>query len=140
MKAIPSWVIDTNVLVSGLLNADGFPGRLLDAIFNGELRMTFDDRIEREYREVLSRPKFGIPAALREAVLDALKIQDAVSAPARKGRPLPDPDDLPFLEVAFRATDHVLVTGNVKHYPPRERAGVLVLSPAEAWIRLTAGR
>jgi putative PIN family toxin of toxin-antitoxin system len=136
---VPTWVIDTNVLVSGLLNAHGFPGRLLDAIFAGGLRMTFDDRIEREYREVLSRPRFGIPAAWREAVLDVLKIQDAVIAPAQGMRSLPDPDDLPFLEVALRATDHVLVTGNVKHYPPKARASVLVLSPAEAWKRLTAG-
>jgi putative PIN family toxin of toxin-antitoxin system len=137
VKDVPSWVIDTNVLISGLLNADGFPGRLVDAILVGELRMTFDDRIEREYREVLSRPKFGIPAALRDAVLDALKIQDAVSAPVRRTRSLPDPDDLPFLEVALRATDHVLVTGNMKHYPTRARGNVLVLSPAEAWKRLT---
>jgi putative PIN family toxin of toxin-antitoxin system len=140
VKDVPSWVIDTNVLVSGLLNADGFPGRLLDAILLGELRMTFDDRIEREYREVLSRPKFGISAALREAVLDVLTIQDAVTAPVEQVRSLPDPDDLPFLEAALRATDHVLVTGNVKHYPPRDRGRVLVLSPAEAWKRLTAER
>ena len=140
MKDVPSWVIDTNVLISGLLNADGLPGRLLDAILVGELRITFDDRIEREYREVLSRSKFGIPAALRETVLDALKIQDAVSAPVRQTRLLPDPDDLPFLEIASVATDHVLVTGNVKHYPLRERGTVLVLSPAEAWKRLTAAR
>ena len=139
MKTVPSWVLDTNVLVSGLLNAHGFPGRLLDAILAGALRITFDDRIEREYREMLARPKFAIPAALREAILGELKNQDAVTAVSREVKSLPDIDDLPFLEVALHATDRVLITGNVKHYPRNARGTVLVLSPAEAWKRLTAG-
>ena len=95
MKTVPSWVLDTNVLVSGLLNAHGFPGRLLDAILAGALRITFDDRIEREYREVLARPKFAIPAALREAILGELKNQDGVTAVSRQAKSLPDIDDLP---------------------------------------------
>ncbi len=137
MSVVPSWVLDTNVLVSGLLNAHGFPGRLVDAVLAGALRITFDDRIEREYREVLSRPKFAISAALREAILLELKNQDAVFAAGGPARSLPDVDDLPFLEVAVFATDRVLVTGNVKHYPRSSREGTIVLSPAEAWKRLT---
>lgn len=138
MKVVPSWVLDTNVLVSGLLNAHGPPGRLVDALLAGALRITFDDRIEREYREVLARPKFAIPAALRETILGELKNQDAVVAMSRPGKSLPDIDDLPFLEVALHATDRVLVTGNTKHYPRNSRGLVLVFSSAEAWRRLTA--
>ena len=75
---------------------------------------------------------------LREAILGELKNQDAVTAVSRQAKSLPDIDDLPFLEVALHATDRVLVTGNVKHYPPNARRTVLVLSPLEAWKRLTA--
>jgi hypothetical protein len=39
------WVLDTNVLVSGLLSANGPPGRLLDAVLSRRLTMAFDDRI-----------------------------------------------------------------------------------------------
>ncbi|HSH37309.1 MAG TPA: putative toxin-antitoxin system toxin component, PIN family [Chthoniobacterales bacterium] len=138
MTTVPSWVLDTNVLVSGLLNSDGPPGRLIDAVLAGALRITYDDRIEREYRRVLARPKFAIPDDLREAILGELKNQDAVVAVGRTGRALPDPDDLPFLEAAYQATDQVLGTGNRKHYPARLRRGVLVLTPADAWQRLTA--
>ncbi len=138
MKTVPSWVLDTNVLVSGLLNANGFPGRLLDAVLAGALRITFDDRIEGEYREVLARSKFAIQAALRDAILGELKNQDAVVAMSQAVKSLPDIDDLPFFEVASHATDHVLVTGNVKHYPSSARRTVVVLSPADAWKRLTA--
>ncbi len=57
----------------------------------------------------------------------------------RRGRPLismpsaielPDPTDLPFLEVAASA-DAILVTGNARHFPARARAGVTVMSPSE---------
>ncbi len=139
MKATPSWVLDTNVLVSGLLNAYGPPGRLLDSVLSGTLRLTYDDRIEREYREVLARPKFGFSAPLREAFLSELKHQDPVAAavwPRKKN--LPDPDDLPFLEAAKYAADHILVTGNPRHYPVSVRDDVLVLSPAQAWERLSS--
>lgn len=134
----PSWVLDTNVIVSGLLVARGFSGRLVDAVLAGLLRITYDDRIESEYREVLSRPHFAISAARREAFLDELKSQDAVTARPWIDGNLPDPDDIPFLEAALQATDQILVTGNLKHYPRTCRRTVRVLTPREAWERLAA--
>ena len=55
-------MLDTNVVVSGLLCAHGHPARLLDPLLDGRLRLAFDDRIEAEYREVLARPRLAIPA------------------------------------------------------------------------------
>ncbi len=52
-------VLDTNVLVSGLLNPDGSPGRVLDLFLAGGITLLVDDRILGEYRAVLPRPKFG---------------------------------------------------------------------------------
>lgn len=43
---------------------------------------------------------------------------------------LPDPDDLPFLEVAAEA-HAVLVTGNKKHFPNKAAGAVQVVSPRE---------
>src|SRR5229473_6593208 len=37
--------LDTNVIVSGLLVAAGFSGRLLDAVLTGRLSLAYDDRI-----------------------------------------------------------------------------------------------
>jgi len=132
----PSWVLDTNVVVSGLLSAHGSPGRLTDALLAGLLRLAFDDRIEAEYREVLARPKFCISAERRAAFLNELRNQDPVVAQPWTGSSPPDPDDLPFLEVALQATDRVLVTGNQKHFPRACRGGVQLLSPRQAWARL----
>jgi len=135
----PSWVLDTNVIVSGLLVAGGFPGRLVDAILAARLRLSYDDRIEAEYREVLARPHFAISPERREAFLAELKNQDAtVVAHPWSDKTPPDLDDLPFLEVARQTNERTLVTGNARHFPASARGTVRVLSPREAWECLNA--
>ena len=44
-------VLDTNVLVSGLLSAAGPPGRIVEAALAGHLELVFDEAIRREYEE-----------------------------------------------------------------------------------------
>ena len=51
-------VLDTNVLVSGMLVADNPPGRILDFLRGGKIQLQVDERIIAEYDGVLSRPKF----------------------------------------------------------------------------------
>jgi putative PIN family toxin of toxin-antitoxin system len=134
---IPLWVLDTNVLVSGLLSPHGPPGRLIDAIFNGHLRLALDDRIEQEYLEVLSRLKFRIAAAERTAILAEIRLHEyPATSPFPRCAKLPDPDDRMFLEVAAATAEKVLVTGNVRHFPARALGPVTVLSPSAAWERL----
>lgn len=130
-----SWVLDTNVIVSGILNPHGYPGKLVDAVFSGLLRLTLDDRILLEYRQVLSRPRFKIAPEQLAAIMTLFMRQDVVT-PAPLGVKLPDPDDLPFLECAKFAIDGVLVTGNTKHYLRAARHGVMIVTPTQAWRRL----
>jgi predicted nucleic acid-binding protein len=51
-------------------------------------------------------------------------------APLPVAANLPDPSDLPFLEVAASA-EAVLVTGNLRHFPKKAAGRVAVISPAE---------
>jgi putative PIN family toxin of toxin-antitoxin system len=51
-------VLDTNVLVSGLLSPFGPCGRIVCMVSSGELTISLDARILAEYEEVLCRPKF----------------------------------------------------------------------------------
>lgn len=132
----PVWVLDTNVVVSGLLSAHGPPARLLDAALAGSLRLSLDDRIEAEYREVLARPRLRISPARREAFLAGLTLHDTVVVRPWSAPSPPDPDDMPFLEVALATSEHTLVTGNLRHYPAACRGAVRVLSPREAWEQL----
>ena len=56
-----SIVLDTNVLVSGLLRAGSPPAAVLDLIFSRQVRLAFDEPIFAEYADVLVRPEFGFP-------------------------------------------------------------------------------
>lgn len=125
-------VLDTNVLVSGLLNPYGAPGRVLGLVVNGDVAVLFDDRIMGEYRAVLARPKFRIAPSEAAAILDLIEQQGIPSPAPPLSLILPDPDDLMFLEVAEGAYADALVTGNGRHFAPAaDQAEVPILSPAE---------
>jgi putative PIN family toxin of toxin-antitoxin system len=123
-------VLDTNVLVAGLLNPAGACGRLLDLVLDEMVSLAVDERILQEYEEVLLRPEFALPAAIVRQLLSFLRRSGEPVAALPLSIGLPDPDDLPFLEVAA-AAGAVLITGNQRHYPKRAAGRVAVVSPAE---------
>lgn len=126
-------VLDTNVLVSALLRPEGQPGRILDLVLAGDLEPVFDDRIVAEYQEVLRRPRFGFTPQDVDALLDYLETTGLNISAHPLAVALPDPDDVPFLEVAAAGEAAALVTGNLRHYPQEAivSSGVRVLSPAD---------
>lgn len=123
-------VLDTNVLVAGLLSPFGVCGEILRMVSSGELRLSFDARIFTEYKEVLSRPKFKFEEDKVSALLDQVEHCGHTIAPLPLRHSLPDPDDEPFLEVAITAGVVCLVTGNGAHFPPKLSKGVKVFSPS----------
>lgn len=110
-------VLDTNVLVSGLLSHAGPPGKLVDAIETGLLVPVFSEPILFEYLEVLLRPKFQFDrediTVLMESLylsgilVDELKIDTSEFNDVR---------DVPFYTAAIQENS-VLITGNLKHFP-----------------------
>lgn len=123
-------VLDTNVLVSGLMSPHGPPGQIVRWLAAGSLRACFDADILAEYREVLHRPAFGFRSEQVDELLRQIASRGCLvtAAPVKVG--LPDPDDEPFLGVAAAADASYLVTGNARHYPTRSRQGVHVVTPA----------
>jgi len=97
------------------------------------LRIALDDRIEDEYRDVLARPRLSIESARRESFLAVLSFQDRVTCLPWSGQFPPDIDNSMFLEAALASAEGILVTGNLRHFPPACRGPVHVLSPREAW-------
>ncbi len=128
-----SWVIDTNVVISGLLSPNGPPGRLIDALLAQRLMVVVDDRILHEYREVLARAKFRFDPDRVNTFLRIMAFQIPVSAFPVPGLKASDPDNTIFLEVAAASEGKTLVTGNTKHFPSVSRKTVRVVTPAEAW-------
>lgn len=135
-------VLDTNIVVSGLLQSQGNPGQVLALVLSGAIQVCHDERILAEYAEVLARPRFKFdPKRVRE-VLNKIEADGlTVDASKESNLKLPDPDDEPFLAVALAASVDFLVTGNLADYPPDKRRGCVVVSPAAfmaEWQR-TAG-
>jgi uncharacterized protein len=124
-------VLDTNVLVSGLLNPYGAPGQIARMVAAGEISPCFDARILGEYRDVLLRPRFGFRAEHVEALLEQIRVAGVSAATHTLTNQLPDRDDEPFLEVAIASVAEYLVTGNARHFPVRLRSSVQVVSPVE---------
>lgn len=124
-------VLDTNVLVSALLTPHGPPGQILQLALAGKVVLCHDGRIMSEYRDVLRRPKFPFDPENVDELLSYLESVGESVSPEPLRQHLPDRDDESFLEVAVAAAAGYLVTGNVRHFPARLRAGVTVVSPAE---------
>ena len=124
-------VLDTNVLVSGLLTPFGPSGEILRMVFSGELTVCLDARILTEYKDVLKRPKFKFNQDHISVLLYFFRqYGQFTSSPPLQNR-LPDPDDEPFLEVAVSARAVSLVTGNAVHYPPSPFMGINIFSPSQ---------
>lgn len=125
-------VIDTNVLISGLVNPNGAPGRIVDQLRTGQLLPVVDDRILDEYVKVLRRPYFEryFTKTDREHLIEYLTNNSEYTVATVRCDGLPDPFDAPFLETALTA-GVPLISGNQKHFPPDKTHGCRILSPAE---------
>ncbi len=124
-------VLDTNVLVAGLLSPFGSCAEIVRMVSSGELTLYFDARILYEYNEVLHRPKFRFSGDKVIALLDHIERGGHIVPSSPLSSSLPDRGDEPFLEAAIAGQAVCLVTGNRSHFPSKLCQGVKVLSPSE---------
>jgi len=124
-------VLDTNVLVSGLLTPFGSSGEIIRMVSAGKLVLYFDARILLEYQEVLHRPKLEFNKEHIDMLLDFIQQYGQFVSTEPLTNSLPDPDDEPFLEAAIAGKVKCLVTGNLAHYPRSSRKEINILSPSE---------
>ena len=124
-------VFDTNVLVSSLLTrqAESATARVVDAIADGMIVPLYSEDILSEYDDVLHRAKFSFSENRIRALLAMIQQFGIVVDPLPTGEQLIDMDDLVFYEVvmAKREDDAHLITGNLRHFPPRD----FIVTPAE---------
>ena len=129
-------VIDTNVLVSALLSSKGDTAtvQVLSKVITGEVIPVYSNVITKEYREVLSRKKFGFSEDLIEYLISAIEKYGILVDPSPSGITLPDMKDVPFYNVVLDKRDNnaYLITGNIRHFPkepfivtPREFLNIL---------------
>ncbi len=123
-------VLDTNVLVAGLLSPFGPCAEIVRMVSSGGVTVCFDALILAEYSEVLHRSKFGFDKDKVAALLDHIEHRGHTVASSPLRHSLPDPDDEPFLRVAVAGEAVCLVTGNASHFPAKLCQGRKVLSPS----------
>lgn len=124
-------VVDTNVLVSGLLSPYGPSGKIVKLLSSGVISVYYDARIISEYKEVFLRPKFSFEKERVLSFLEQLEFKGEVVSSRPLVKNLPDGDDELFLEVAIAANAKCLVTGNLKYFPKKCCEGINILSPAD---------
>jgi len=121
-------VIDTNVLVSAALRDRDPEQIILFVVARPDIEWVVTSEILREYKEVLSRPKFGLDEALRqrwfELLAGATTLVDA-ALPIDFPR---DRKDAMFLACAVSAGAAFFVTGDRDFEQAAKLAGVTVLS------------
>jgi uncharacterized protein len=127
-------VVDTNVLVSELINPVGAPAQIVDAIRAGTLIPVISSAVLAEYQDVLRRPRFGFRTDWVDGLLsDMVALSLIVNPDAIHSDAIPDPDDRVFIALA-RSYGCPVVTGNIRHFPPE--VGVDVLTPRECLAKL----
>ncbi len=124
-------VVDTNIIISGLINPHSSSGTVLKLILNGKIKLGIDNRIISEYREVLLRKKFSFEKESVDYILEQIEGDGTKIIPEPLDLALPDKDDLPFLEVAVAGNIKILITGNRKHFPKKIYRMVRIYSPLE---------
>lgn len=123
-------VLDTNVIVSGILTPDGSCGRILDLVLEDRVQIVLDTRLLAEYQAVLTRPRLALPPQAVDVFMGFIRSRAETVVPEPLKTSLPDSSDLPFLEVAA-FSGAILVTENRRHFPKKACGRVRVLSAAE---------
>ena len=123
-------VIDTNVLVSGMLKKPSIPNEIIKQSLVGSIVPLINEAILSEYREVTARPKFHFPQAAVEKLMTDIVKRGIWQNAEQVEEELPDPKDRIFYETAISAQREYsayLITGNQKHFPDKE----FIITPRE---------
>ena len=99
-------VLDTNVIVSALLQPSG-----------GPVQLCVSGNVYAEYEEVIRRPRLRRTETVIASTLDTIHDKGFWVRPVETIRACSDPDDDIFLECAAAAQADYLVAGNLRHFP-----------------------
>lgn len=136
---LPIFVIDTNVLVAGLITADPHSAtvRIVDAMLSGKLFFLLSPALLREYRDVLLRPKLARRHQLTPENIDQLLAEVVANALWREPDTLlrsapPDPGDTHLWALLASEPGAILVTGDrlLLENPPPDNAVISVANGA----------
>jgi len=125
-----SVVLDTNVLVSGLLG--GTATRVIEQWRAGAFSMIVSAEIVAEYKAVLSRPKFKLPRRVVHELLDYIHERAEWVSPAIEIHEIVrDPSDNKFLEAAVSGRAGRVISADKDLLDLDEFRGISIVTPWE---------
>lgn len=128
-------VIDTSVLVSGLISPQGPPGEVLRALRDGKFTTLYSHETVMEVVEVLGRDffrsKYHIQTEDISALVSLIRLRGEAVVPAQKITDCRDPKDNKFLEAAVAGEADYLVSGDDDLLRMNPYRSIPVLSPVE---------
>jgi putative PIN family toxin of toxin-antitoxin system len=110
-------VLDTNIIVSALLQPLGPSAQIFVMWLGGTIQLCVSGSVYAEYEEVIRRPRLKRSDEIIGATLQTIREKGFWVRPREKVQACLDPDDDIFLECAQTANADYLVTGNLKHFP-----------------------
>jgi uncharacterized protein len=112
-------VIDTNVVVSALMNSEGAPASILKQGLLRNFRWYLSPAVLAEYSEVLPRARLKLNQHQISELLRVLKRTVVIVTPRKRVQIATDSDDDKIIECALAGRADFIVTGNTRHFPPR---------------------
>jgi putative PIN family toxin of toxin-antitoxin system len=110
-------VIDTNVFLAGLLNADGGAAKIIRAFQDGEFELIVTHDVFDEYVRVIHLFDNDVPREKSEELLELVFARATKVRPASLQSLCTDADDEKFLSAALGGDADLIVTKNKKHFP-----------------------
>jgi putative PIN family toxin of toxin-antitoxin system len=126
---LPRVVLDTSVLVSGLLGGSSVP--VLKRWRRGEFKLVISPEIYAEYEAVLNRPKFGLPASLVNELLLFIREQSCWVTPDIRLDIVRDASDNKFLEAAVAGEASIIVSNDRDLLDLEKVRSISILPPWE---------
>jgi putative PIN family toxin of toxin-antitoxin system len=114
-------VLDTNVIVSALMNSSGIPSKILQLIMNKKIKIMYDNSILFEYISVLSREHFGFNSEIIDKMIVYFKKDGEYINAEYSQINFTDESDKKFYDVYKTGKADYLITGNIKHFPKDAR-------------------
>jgi putative PIN family toxin of toxin-antitoxin system len=129
-------VLDTNILVSALINPHGSPAQIIDYVFENRIRLFISPSIVAELGRVLSYPKLikrhGLgKEKLKEFISDLLSIMLLIQGEETIKVITKDPSDNKYLSCALNAKADFIISGDVHLLKLGEYRGIQIVTAAQ---------
>ena len=128
-------VIDTGVLVSGLIRPWGTTGEVLLALRDGKFTVLYSNETVMEIIDVLGRNKFRLKYHILpddiSALINLIRLRGEVVIPKQRVADCRDPKDDKFLDVALSGDADCIVSGDLDLISMNPYRSIPIITPAE---------